>query len=89
MTDNENPRERPAVSKNQEIPVLDGWVGLTEAGELTGVTRQQSYKRARTGFYKTLHKVGNSSITVVSTKEIEEINARRVPAQESAEVSAE
>lgn len=90
MSENvENPRNRPAVSKNEDIPVLEGWVGLTEAGELTGVTRQQSYKRARTGYYKTLHRIGNSTITVVALSEIEDINGRKTAISDTPEESAE
>jgi len=66
------PRESLPVSENPNIPVLEGWVGLTEAGERLGISRQHSYKLAKNGEYKTIHRIGNSSITVVSTAEIEE-----------------
>lgn len=66
------PRESIPVSENPDIPVLEGWVGLTEAGERLGISRQHSYKLAKNGGYKTLHRIGNSSITVVSTAELDE-----------------
>jgi len=65
------PRDLP-VSENPDIPVLDGWVGLTEAGERLGISRQHSYKLAKHGGYESIHRIGNSSITVVSTEEIEQ-----------------
>ena len=31
----------------ENIPVLDGWVNLTEAAEMIGITRQHAHKKAR------------------------------------------
>ncbi len=58
------------------VPTLAGWVNITEAAEILGITRQHSYKLARTpvseGGYKTLHRVGTQPSYVVSVKELEE-----------------
>lgn len=63
----------PKLSENPDIPVLEGWVGISETAERLGITRQHSYKRAKAGGYRSLHRIGNSSITVVSTTEIDDI----------------
>lgn len=85
--------DKPAavkLSENPDIPVLDGWVTLTEAGEMLGITRQHSYKRAQHDGYKSLHRIGNSSITVVSTTEVEELaEARRKRTAEREEKASE
>lgn len=60
-------------AKLENVPPLDGFVGLTEAGEILGVTRQHSYKRASNGGYKTLRRVGNKPMYVVEVKELNEI----------------
>jgi hypothetical protein len=65
------------LSENPELPVLEGWVNLTEAAEIIGITRQHSYKKAsrfgQVGGYKTLHRVGNQATYVVATSELDEI----------------
>ena len=63
------------------IPILDGWVNLTEAAEMIGITRQHAHKKARLANegkpngWKTIHRVGSKPMYVVSTHEIEEIHA--------------
>jgi hypothetical protein len=84
------------LSENPDIPVLEGWVNLTEAGEITGVTRQHAYRKAAKGGYKTLRRIGTQPVFVVKISELEEINAKKAqraeakkvreqPAEESAE----
>jgi hypothetical protein len=64
-------------AKLENVPVLKGWVNLTEAAEILGISRQHSYKRARlasegkTGGYKTLRQIGTKPMYVVSMKELE------------------
>lgn len=72
------------LSEDPSVPLLEDqehpgerWVNITEAAELLGITRQHSYKRAKTGGYKSLRKVGNQPAYVVSTHEIKGILAAR------------
>lgn len=68
------------LSENPDIPVLEGWVNLTEAAEITGVTRQHAYRKAakgaENGGYKTLHRIGSQPVFVVKLSELEEINEK-------------
>ena len=59
------------LSDNQDIPVLKGWVNMTEAAEMLGITRQHAYKLSTNGAFKTLHRVGTQPTFVISVKEIE------------------
>lgn len=62
------------LSEDPNVPVLEGgWVTLTEAAEVLGITRQHSYKRAKTGGYKTIRRIGASPAFVVNRSELEEI----------------
>ena len=48
------------------LPVLDGWVNLTEASKMLGISRQHAFKKTRLanagqpGGWKTVHRVGTS-----------------------------
>lgn len=61
------------------IPKLDGWVNLTEAAEMLGITRQHAFKKARqanaglSSGWKTVRRIGSKPMYVVSTAEIEDI----------------
>lgn len=63
------------------IPILDGWVNLTEAAEMLGITRQHAFKKARQANdghpngWKTIRRVGSKPMYVVSTAEIEDLLA--------------
>lgn len=63
----------------ENIPMLDGWVNLTEAAERIGITRQHAHKKVRLANegklngWKTIHRVGSKPMYVVSILEIEEI----------------
>lgn len=65
------------------IPKLDGWVNLTEAAEMIGITRQHAFKKARQADdghpngWKTIRRVGSKPMYVVSTAEIAELQAAR------------
>ena len=76
-------------AKLDNIPKLDGWVNLTEASEILGITRQHAYKMARlanegkSGGWRTLHQIGTKPTYVVSVTEIQERQARAAaPAEE-------
>lgn len=63
----------------ENIPVLDGWVNLTEAAEMIGITRQHAHKKARLANlgkpngWKSIRRVGTKPMYVVSLDEISEI----------------
>ncbi len=70
-------------AKLDNIPVLEGWVNLTEAAEILDITRQHAYKRAKlanagkAGGWKTLHQIGTKPMYVVSIEELKaELEAR-------------
>lgn len=75
----EDRRGVPAVLENlPETPVLPDWIGLTEAGERLGVTRQHAYRLAKSGHFQSLHRIGKSFVVVVREEEIDEmVQARR------------
>lgn len=59
------------------IPQLDGWVNLTEAAEMLGITRQHAFKKARQANdghpsgWKTIRRIGSKPMYVISVTEIE------------------
>jgi len=65
------------------LPVLAGWVNLTEAAEMLGITRQHAFKKTRLanagqpGGWKTVHRVGSKPMYVVSTQEIADLLTAR------------
>ena len=60
----------------ENIPVLDGWVNLTEAAERIGITRQHAHKKARLANegkpngWKSIRRIGTKPMYVVSVSEI-------------------
>ena len=60
----------------ENIPVLDGWVNLTEAAEMIGITRQHAHKKARLANegkpngWKSIRRIGTKPMYVVSVSEI-------------------
>ncbi len=70
-------------AKLENLPILDGWVNLTEASEILGISRQHAYKRARntsqgrSGGFKTLHQIGSKPMYVVSVQELQDELERR------------
>lgn len=63
-------------AKLENVPTLEGWVNLTEAAEIVGISRGHSYKRAKlasqgkSGGWKTLHRIGTKPMYVVSVAEL-------------------
>lgn len=70
---NKNPRLDPEGT----LPLLPGWVGITEAGELLGVTRQHAYRMAEMGKFESLCRIGKAHIFVVSMDEVERMRVQR------------
>lgn len=62
--------------KIPDVPVLPGWVNLTEAAEMIGVSRQHSYRMARDGKWTTLHRIGTKEFYVVSLEEVQKRRRR-------------
>ena len=50
---------------------LNGWIGLPEAAERLGCSRQHAYAMAKEGKFKTATRIGNAHFVVVSTSEVE------------------
>ena len=59
------------LSQNESIPVLSGWVAITEAAKLLGFTRQYCYRLAQNGYFDSIHRLGDSSTFVISTAELD------------------
>jgi hypothetical protein len=63
----------------EDIPTLDGWVNLTEAAEMIGITRQHAHKKVRLANegkpngWKSVRRVGSKPMYVVSLSEIAEM----------------
>lgn len=63
----------------ENIPVLEGWVNLTEAAEMIGITRQHAHKKARLANegkpngWKSIRRVGTKPMYLISLEEIEQI----------------
>lgn len=62
-----------------DIPVLDGWVPLSEAADLIGISRQHAWRMATASppKWKTVHRVGTSGVYVVSLEEVEAKRRKR------------
>lgn len=75
----------------ENIPALEGWVNLTEAAEMIGITRQHAHKKARLANegkpngWKSIRRVGSKPMYVVSTREIGEILAAATTGSDGAE----
>lgn len=56
------------------IPALEGWVTITEAADMLGISRQHSWRMATQDppKWKTIHKIGTAGVYVVSLEEVEE-----------------
>lgn len=60
------------------LPQLDGWVNLTEAAEIIGITRQYSYRMAKRtneglgGGWQTIHRLGSNGHYVISLDEVQQ-----------------
>ena len=61
-----------------DAPALDGWVGLTEAAEMLGISRQHCWRMATRKKWASLHRVGSSDVYVVSLEEVEQKRSRRM-----------
>ena len=62
-----------ALSQQDAVPRLTGWITLPEAAKLLGFSRQYCYRLAQNEKFKSLHRIGESSTFVVSEAEVAEI----------------
>lgn len=70
-------------------PKLEGFITLAEAAEHIGVSRQHSWRMAAGGKWKTLHRIGNSDVYVVSVEEVAQKHYRRHGTRSSYAIGAE
>jgi predicted DNA-binding transcriptional regulator AlpA len=63
-----------------DIPKLPDFINLTEAAERLGMTRQWANKMAQDGMFKSIRRVGNQNLFVVSEEEVRELVGQRYPA---------
>jgi len=55
---------------DRAVPTLPGWISLTEASTILGLSRQYVYKKAGEGLFRTLHRIGSQPSYVVSEDEV-------------------
>jgi hypothetical protein len=60
----------PNLDPDRHLPVLPGWISLTEAGEWLGCSRQHAYRMAREGKFTSLHRIGTAHQFVVTEDEL-------------------
>lgn len=62
---------------SEDLPLVPGWISLTEAAERLGHTRQHGHRMAVQGKFRSLSRVGTSHVVLVATDEIEDMILRR------------
>lgn len=75
--------------KIPDVPALPDWITLTEASERIGVSRQHGWRMAVAGKWKTLHRIGDSKVYVVSVEETSQKLFRRTGTMAQYEVGNE
>jgi predicted DNA-binding transcriptional regulator AlpA len=68
----------------QLAPRLDEWMTASQIAESLGITRQSVNRMMNEGRFKTLHRLGERPIFIVSRAEIEAMAASRLPPEEPA-----
>lgn len=69
VSDNKN----PALDPDGTLPKVPGWVSITEAAQMLGVSRQHGFRMAKNRRFETLSRVGTSFTFVVKTEEVERL----------------
>jgi hypothetical protein len=79
----------PTLQDNPDIPVLEEWVPLADAGIELGWSRQYMHKLGRLGRFSTLHRLGAvrpvfviSRVEVDAIKESKDVRDRRPDSSE-------
>jgi hypothetical protein len=62
---------------NEDLPVLEGWLGVQGAADALGYTRQHVFRLFKTRKFTTLRRIEDSYTVVVSKDEIDAILAQR------------
>lgn len=62
---------------NEDLPVLEGWLGVQGAADRLGFTRQHVFRLFKGRKFKTLRRIEDSYTVVVSTQEIDGMIAAR------------
>lgn len=60
-----------------EAPQLGDWITIAEAAEILGITRQNAWKLAGRGKFRSVHKIGSKKFFVISRAEVEEYKEAR------------
>lgn len=70
--------DKTSALSELDVPVLEGWVNLTEAAAVMSVSRQYVHKLAQQGSFPSLHKIAGARDTfIVSRDEVETLAAKR------------
>lgn len=68
----------PTLADNTDIPTLDAWVTLADAGVALGWSRQYMHKIARLGRFTSLHRLGSAKpVFVISSEEVASLQQRK------------
>lgn len=71
------------LDPDNTMPVLPGWISITEAADILKVSRQHSYKLAARGAqglpggYKSVRRIGSAHFAVVKASEINKMKTAR------------
>lgn len=68
------------MSRIVDAPRLTGVVGLAEASEMLGISRQHCWRLASRGQFESLCQIGTKPLFVVKVEEVEDLRARRAEA---------
>lgn len=75
--------KNPRLDPDGTLPKIPGWVSITEAGDMLGVTRQHAYRMARERTFTTLSRLGESFTIGVTIAEVEQMQDERRAASEA------
>lgn len=62
---------------NEDLPVLEGWLGVQGAADRLGYTRQHVFRLFKARKFKTLRRLQDTYTVVVATSELDEMIAAR------------
>lgn len=62
---------------NEDLPVLEGWLGVQGAADRLGYTRQHVFRLFKARKFKSLRRIEDTFTVVVSTSEIDDMIAAR------------
>lgn len=62
---------------NEDLPVLEGWLGVQGAADRLGYTRQHVFRLFKARKFKTLRRIQDTFTVVVATQELDDMIAAR------------